>query len=319
MPAFVLGYVWLRHGHQAPDVAENGWAEPLSGFGGREHPTYATYSLLLALCFGTMGLPHVLVRFYTNPDGRAARRTTTAVVGLLGAFYVFVPLYGVLGQAYLPVLPDGVRSDLVSLYLPGAVTPGLLGDVLSAMLAGGAFAAFLSTASGLTISVSGVLSQDILQPRLTALTGGDSSPVQSFRLAAVVAVVVPVLASTLTVNTGLADTVGMAFAVAASTFCPMLVLGIWWRRLSVAGAVAGLATGGTLALAAVLVTVVGGVRGGWTGALLAQPAAWTVPIAFAVTVVVSLMTKGSVPRHSRRTLVRLHAPEALALERPLGG
>ena len=67
-----------------PDVASPGgaeWAQALSGFGGREHPLYATYSLILALCFGTMGLPHVLVRFYTNPDGRAARRTTLVVVG----------------------------------------------------------------------------------------------------------------------------------------------------------------------------------------------------------------------------------------------
>jgi cation/acetate symporter len=49
-----------------------------------ESSLYATYSLLLALCFGTMGLPHVLVRFYTNPDGRAARQTTVVVLGLLG-------------------------------------------------------------------------------------------------------------------------------------------------------------------------------------------------------------------------------------------
>ena len=74
------------------------WAEPLSRAGGRDHPLYATYSLLLALCFGTMGLPHVLVRFYTNPDGRAARRTTVVVLALLGFFYLFPPVYAVLGR-----------------------------------------------------------------------------------------------------------------------------------------------------------------------------------------------------------------------------
>jgi Na+(H+)/acetate symporter ActP len=78
------------------------WALPLSGAGGGSIPLYATYSLVLALFFGTMGLPHVLVRFYTNPDGRAARRTTLAVLLLLGAFYVFPVLYGVLGRIYTP-------------------------------------------------------------------------------------------------------------------------------------------------------------------------------------------------------------------------
>ncbi len=238
------------------------WSRPLSGFGGRDHPVYATYSTLLALCFGTMGLPHVLVRFYTNPDGRAARRTTVVVLGLLGAFYLFTPLYGVLGRIYLPQLPVGVRADSVVLMLPAAMSPGLLGELLSALLAGGAFAAFLSTASGLTISVAGVIDQDLLRRRLGALTGGDAVGVQGFRLAAVLAVVVPYLLSLVSGGVGLADTVGLAFAVAASTFCPLLVLGVWWRGLSTVGATAGLVSGGVLAMAAVLLTVFGGVRGG---------------------------------------------------------
>jgi cation/acetate symporter len=195
--------------------------------------------------------------------------------------------------------------------LPVAISPGLLGELLSALLAAGAFAAFLSTASGLTISVAGVLDQDLMRPRFSARTGGDSVAVQGFRIAAVVAVVVPYAFSMLSVRVGLAETVGLAFAVAASTFCPLLVLGVWWRRLSTTGAAAGLATGGLLAMSAVLVTVVGGVQHGWAGALLAQPAAWTMPIAILVAVVVSLKTPGRIPKGTARTMVRLHAPEAL--------
>ena len=151
IPAFVLLALWWQSGAAGPNVTSTGgadWAQALSGFGGREHPVYATYSTILALCFGTMGLPHVLVRFYTNPDGRAARRTTLVVVALLGLFYLFTPVYGVLGRVYLPTLPDGARADSVTLLLPSVIAPGLLGTVLSAILAGGAFAAFLSTASG---------------------------------------------------------------------------------------------------------------------------------------------------------------------------
>jgi cation/acetate symporter len=314
IPVFILLWLWQRHGAPQPLVAPAGgdWARPLSGFGGRDHAVYATYSTLLALCFGTMGLPHVLVRFYTNPDGRAARRTTLIVIGLLGLFYVFTPVYGVLGRVYIPNLPDGVNADSVVLMLPVAISPGLLGELLSALLAAGAFAAFLSTASGLTISVAGVIDQDIMRPRFSARTGGDSVAVQGFRIAAVVAVVVPYTFSLLSVRVGLAETVGLAFAVAASTFCPLLVLGVWWRGLSTTGAAAGLATGGLLAMSAVLVTVVGGVHQGWTGALLAQPAAWTMPIAFLVAVVVSLRTPARIPKGTARTLVRLHAPEGLS-------
>lgn len=205
-----------------------------------------------------------------------------------------------------------MRPDSVTLLLPEAIVPGAVGALLSAILAGGAFAAFLSTASGLTISVAGVLDQDLLGARLHRRTGGDASRIQTFRLAAVIAILIPYAVSWLTVNTSLADTVGLAFAVAASTFCPLLILGVWWRRLSVPGAAAGLVTGGVLALTATTITVLG--RGavapsGWLGALLAQPAAWTMPIAFLVTIVVSLATPSRIPRGTDRTMVRLHAPE----------
>jgi len=195
----------------------------------------------------------------------------------------------------------------------------IMGGFASAILAGGAFAAFLSTASGLTISVAGVIDQDFLARTIGRRAGGDVPRIRTFRLAAVVAVVVPYAASWLAVNTSLADTVGLAFAVAASTFCPLLVLGVWWRRLSVAGATAGLVTGGVLALTATTITVLGGpgsVGGGWLGALLAQPAAWTVPTAFLVAVLVSYATPGSVPVGTSRTMVRLHAPEDLRAADP---
>ena len=283
------------------------WATPFVGSTARDHPLYRIYSLLLALLFGTMGLPHVLVRFYTNPDGRAARRTTAVVIGLLGTFYLFPPFYGAMGRLYAPDLLLTGRTDSVVLLLPGRMLGEPWGQIASVLVTAGAFAAFLSTSSGLTVSVAGVLSQDLLRGRLRTSVSG-------FRLGAVLAVVVPGLLSLVNVRTGLADTVGLAFAIAASTFCPLLVLGIWWRRLTVAGAVSGLLVGGGLAGGAVLVTVVGGSRSGLGGALLAQPAAWSVPAAFAVMVLVSLQTRGSLPPSVGRMMVRLHAPERLHLD-----
>jgi Na+(H+)/acetate symporter ActP len=292
----------VPHARAIPAADNDLWSSPLSGSGGRDHPLYATYSLILALFFGTMGLPHVLVRFYTNPDGRAARRTTLIVLCLLGGFYLFPTVYGALARVYTPDLLLTGRTDTAVLLLPERLVGGTGGDLLTALLTAGAFAAFLSTSSGLTVSVAGVLSQDLLR-----------GSVRDFRAAAGLAVLVPFALSLLATGVAIADVVGLAFAVAASSFCPLLVLGIWWRRLTRVGAAAGLLVGGGLATAAVSVTIAGFEGGGWAGALLAQPAAWTVPVAFAVMIVVSLRTPGQVAAGVGRTMVRLHAPETIGI------
>ena len=108
---------------------------------------------------------------------------------------------------------------------------GTGGELLSALLIAGAFAAFLSTSSGLTVAVAGVVSQDIVERWLPG--------VAAFRVAAVAAVVFPYALAVLAADVGVATAVGLAFAVSASTFCPLLVLGIWWSRLTDAGATAG--------------------------------------------------------------------------------
>ena len=139
------------------------WGRPFGPITHQEdHPLFFTYSLILATFLGTMGLPHILVRFYTNPDGRAARQTTVIVLALLGAFYVFPAVYGVLGRLYAPDLLMTGQTDAVVLVLPERVLPGLGGELLGALCAAGAFAAFLSTASGLLVLVAGTLSQDVL-------------------------------------------------------------------------------------------------------------------------------------------------------------
>ncbi|MEV0586525.1 cation acetate symporter [Nonomuraea sp. NPDC050310] len=297
VPVLFLLLAWRQDG--APELHDPAWTQPLTGDG--EYGLYSTYSLILATFLGTMGLPHVLVRFYTNPDGRAARRTTLVVLSLLGAFYLMPGIYGWLGRLYAPGLEP---PDTVVLTLPSLMVGGTAGDLLTALVTGGAFAAFLSTSSGLTVSVAGVIAQDLLK-------GG----VRAFRVATLLAVAVPLGLALQARALSIADVVGLAFAVAASSFCPLLVLGIWWRRLTSAGALAGLFVGGGLACAAVLAQITGGPYGGLVGALVSQPAAWTVPIAFLVMVVVSLLTPGRIPKGVARTMVRLHTPENLALDR----
>ncbi len=311
LPLVVLLIVWAGDGapgsRMAPDAS---WSVPLAS-GGSEG-LYLTYSLIIATFLGTMGLPHVVVRFYTNPDGRAARRTTLIVLALLGIFYLLPPVYGALGRVYAGELAASGRSDVLVLELPRLMVPGLGGELLAGLVTAGAFAAFLSTSSGLTIAVAGVLSQDV-----TGKVFGNRrlSGITAFRVAAVIAVLVPLAVALAVPNIGVARAVGLAFAVAASTFSPLLLLGIWWRGLTDVGAVTGMIVGALGSGAGVLWTLLDGVTTGWPGVLLEQPAAWSVPLAFAVMVGVSRATASRVPAHTRRFMVRLHTPEALDLDR----
>ncbi|MGO4191907.1 cation acetate symporter [Arthrobacter sp. YAF17] len=264
---------------------------------------YQNVSLLVALLFGTLGLPHVLVRFYTNPDGQSARRTTLIVLGLLSVFYLFPTAYGLIGRVFAPQLAQSGQSDALVLLLPGELVGGTAGDLLSALVVAGAFAAFLSTTSGLVVSLAGVISQDLF--------GGS---VQGFRRAAVISAVVPLGIASMTGSLALAGSVGMVFAFTASTICPVLLLGIWWRGLTDAGAIAGMVTGAVLCGGAMVAGAFLSAAG--TPSWLAQPAAWTVPAAFAVMVLVSRATRDRVPRTITRLMTRLHTPERpLATER----
>jgi Na+(H+)/acetate symporter ActP len=276
------------------------WFAPSSTAG----DVFLTYSLMLALFLGTMGLPHVLVRFYTNPDGRAARRTTLHVLVLLALFYLFPIMVGLLSRLYTPELLVTGKTDTAVLLLPSKIAPGLLGEILGAVTTAGAFAAFLSTSSGLVVSVSGVLSTDVLRGR-----------VRDFRVATAVAGGVPLALAIALRQSDISLTVGMSFALAASTFSPILLLGVWWRKLTWVGAAAGILVGGGLVLAALVVSTVSGLTGDWAPAVVNQPAIITVPAAFLTVLLVSKMTPQKIPSDVAQVRLRMHAPDGLGLTR----
>ncbi|OUM40796.1 cation acetate symporter [Arthrobacter agilis] len=258
---------------------------------------YGTISLVIALLFGTLGLPHILVRFYTNPDGASARRTTLIVLGLLSVFYLFPTVYGILGRIHTPELAAEGAADATVLLLPGRIFDGTAGDLLSALVTAGAFAAFLSTTSGLVVSLAGVVSQEFFQ-----------GSVRGFRRAALLSALVPLVVALLTDSLALAGSVGSVFAFTASTICPLLLLGIWWRGLTDAGAIAGMLVGAVLCGGAIAATALLG-DGGNHWVWLGQPALWSVPTAFVTMVLVSRATSGRRPASASRVLARLHTPE----------
>lgn len=280
------------------------WIRSGGGLGG-PHPLYQVLSIIVATFLGAMGLPHVLVRFYTNPDGRASRRTALAVIALLSLFYLFPTLLGIFTRLYVPQLLMTGAADAAVLLLPAAIG-GLAGQLVAALVAAGAFAAFLATSSGLLVSFAGAVSTDLLR-------GG----VRAFRMAAVAGGALPVPLALAASSFELSRGVGLVFAVAASTLCPLLVLGIWWRGLTAAGAVSGLAVGALSTAAATLLTVTGGIDeqalGGWPSAMVGYPAAVTVPLAFATMVAVSRFTRATAPEDVSRTFARMHLPERLGM------
>jgi Na+(H+)/acetate symporter ActP len=228
------------------------------------------------------------------------------VVGLLAVFYLFPTLLGAFARLWVPQLLITGASDAAVLLLPGSVVSGIGGQLLAALVAAGAIAAFLATSSGLLVSVAGVLSTDVLRGR-----------VRDFRIASLLAGLVPLLLAVGATSIDLSRTVGLVFAVAASTLCPLLVLGIWWRGLTAAGAAAGLIVGGVVAGGAALATAItgssGALRGGWAETIVSYPAAVSVPLAFATMVLVSKLTAQQIPVDVGRLMTRLHAPERLGV------
>jgi cation/acetate symporter len=284
-----------------------------------------TYSLIVALVCGTAGLPHILVRFYTNPDGVAAKKTTMWVMILIGVFYVFPPVFGVIGRNLLPELYAGVGAkgtDKVVLELP-RVVGGVWGSILSGITCAGAFAAFMSTFSGLLVSMTGALAHDvygrILRPKSTP-----QERMFMFKLSAVLVGGVAILLGTGVEKLDINFMVGQAFAIAASSYFPLLFMSVWWRGMTMPGAASGMLGGGVPALACMAIVNLSDLgkiplKAFWVEhpllrILAEQPAIWAVPLAITLMIVVSKLTAAKVPADVRMKMLVLHAPEKLGLK-----
>jgi Na+(H+)/acetate symporter ActP len=314
--------VVFREGDYVPNAQnDKKWIEPFGTLTSKHgFPLLYTYSLIIALVCGTAGLPHILVRFYTNPDGRAAKRTTLWVMVLIGAFYLFTPVWGTLGRAALPELLANNKTDSLVIALPRALHNSLLGEILAGITSAGAFAAFMSTFSGLLVSMSGAFAHDIygkiLKPQSTP-----QERLNAFKVAAIVVGLVSMGLSLFVESFDIAMLVGWAFAIAAASYFPLLLLGAWWRGLTMPGAAAGMLVGGTASLVAIITFMLSDkkiitapidplIKG-----LLEQPAIWGVPLALIVMFVVSQATRSRIPADINLKMLRLHAPEELGLSK----
>jgi cation/acetate symporter len=250
-------------------------------------------SLGLALMLGLLGLPHILMRFYTVPDARAARTSVLYATGFIGYFYIIIPIVG-FGAAAL------VGRDLISGIDKGGnmaaplVAERLGGTVFLGFIAAVAFATILAVVAGLTLAGASALSHDIY---VHVVKGGEASEqdqVRVARRATVVFGIVAVLLGVLFKGQNVAFMVGLAFAIACSANFPALLLSIVWRRFTTRGAVASILTGATLTVVLIVLSPTV-----WVDLLknetaifpLKNPAIVSMTVSILVGVLVSLMSR----------------------------
>jgi cation/acetate symporter len=248
-------------------------------------------SLGMALMFGTAGLPHILMRFYTVPDARAARTSVFYATGLIGAFYLMTFVLGF--GAMVLVGPDAIRAiDPGGNMAAPLLAEHLGGTPFLGFIAAVAFATILAVVAGLTLSGAAALSHDLW---VNVVRKGQADGGEELRVARIATVALGLVAMALGVlfkGQNVAFMVALAFAIAASGNFPAILLSIFWPRYTTAGAVATIWVGtlATLVLIWFSPTLqVDVLQRESAPVALRNPALLTIPLAFFVGWAVSLL------------------------------
>jgi cation/acetate symporter len=210
-------------------------------------------SLGLALMFGLLGLPHILMRFYTVPDARAARASVLYATGFVGYFYLIIPIVGfgasaLVGRDLIRRIDAGgnMAAPLVAELLGGSQFLGFIAAV--------AFATILAVVAGLTLAGASALSHDIFTHVVRKGHATEAEQVRVARISTVVFGVVAALLGILFKGQNVAFMVGLAFAIACSANFPPLLLSIVWRRFNTMGAVCSMASGAVISLTLIVLS-----------------------------------------------------------------
>ncbi len=216
-------------------------------------------SLGLALVLGTAGLPHVLMRFYTVPTSKQARKSVEWAIWLIGIFYLFTLVLGygagaLVGPTAILAAPGGANSaaPLLAFELGGTVLLGIIAAV--------AFATILAVVAGLTITASASFAHDIYGQVIKRGEGGADAEVRVARIAAVVIGIVAIIGGIFANGQNIAFLVALAFAIAASANLPTILYSLFWKRFNTRGALWSIYGG--LISAVVLITFSPTVSGG---------------------------------------------------------
>jgi len=218
-------------------------------------------SLAMALMFGTAGLPHILMRFFTVADAKAARKSVFYATSFIGYFYIltFIIGFGAItlvstNPEYLDVVKGGLNlrggNNMAAIHLAHAVG----GDLFLGFISAVAFATILAVVSGLTLAGASAISHDLYANVFARGRSNEVTEIRVSKMASIGLGVIAVLLGIVFEKQNVAYMVGLTFAIAASTNFPVLVMSMFWRGLSTRGAVFG----GFIGLAAaVILTVLG--------------------------------------------------------------
>jgi len=201
-------------------------------------------SLGLALVLGTAGLPHILIRFYTVPDSRSARRSVQWAIGLIGAFYLMTLALGFGAAALLDTGKDSAvaesKGNTASVLLAEVVGGGadsVGGAILLALIAAVAFATILAVVAGLTLTSASSFAHDLY---VNVIAKGKVTEKNEIRVARFAAIGIGAVAIGLAIpaqKLNIAFLVALAFAVAASANLPALLFNLFWKRFNTSGAI----------------------------------------------------------------------------------
>ncbi|MEO6447178.1 MAG: sodium/solute symporter [Gemmatimonadaceae bacterium] len=253
-------------------------------------------SLGMALMFGTAGLPHILMRFYTVPDAQAARKSVFYATGLIGFFYLMTFIIGF--GAMVLVTPVAIRAvDAGGNMAAPLLAEALGGTAFLGFIAAVAFATILAVVAGLTLSGAAALSHDLW---VSVVRKGEATPTEQLRVARIATVTLGVIAVVLGITfkgQNVAFMVSLAFAIAASANFPAILLSIFWKKCTTLGVVTSMFVGtiSTLVLIYLSPTVqVDILQHSAAHFPLKNPAIITIPLSFAVGIIVSLLSEDPV-------------------------
>ena len=258
-------------------------------------------SLGIGLMFGTAGLPHILMRFFTVSDAKAARKSVLYASGFVGYFFNIVFLMGLSAIVIVGTNPQyfeggqiGGRiiggGNMVVMHLANAVG----GELLLGFLAAVAFATILAVVSGLALAGASAISHDLYARVIMKGKASEKSELRVSKIASIGLGIVAITLGILFERMNVAFMVGLAFGIAASANFPVLILSMYWPGLTTRGAIVGGYAG---LLSAVILVVLSKLV--WVSVLgnaqaifpYDQPALFSMPLAFVVTIIVSMLDK----------------------------
>jgi cation/acetate symporter len=251
-------------------------------------------SLMLALFGGTASLPHILIRYYTVKDQAAARKSTVVGIGSIGFFYLLTLFLGLGAMTGGVIDPTSANNNMAAPLLAKS-----FGPLLFAMISAIAFTTVLGTVSGLIVAAAGAVVHDLMTS-VGRMQLSDHEKVRAGKITAAAVGVIAIVLGILFEHMNVSFLVGWAFSIAASANLPSLVMLLFWRGTTRQGITAAILVGMTTSLAWVLLSgdtfaAVYGLPADSAPVPFNQPGIVTIPLGFAVLIVVSLLTRNKIP------------------------